>query len=92
MYAGTLISKKTKGIEVSLSENTEGSVELYQSTLCVYGLSNGSKTGIAEHINFSGNDKGDDQKGNICMLPMLLKLPPLPLPINLFTVSRGIWK
>ena len=36
---------------------------------------------MTEHINlkFSGNDKGDDQKGNIWMLPRLLQLPALLL-------------
>ena len=59
--------KKTKDIQVSLSENVEGSVELNQNMLCVYGLSKGYNTGRSEYINLesSGNDKGDDQKGHI---------------------------
>ena len=65
-----------------LSENVEGNVELNQNTLCVYGLSKECNTGIAEYINLKnlGNDKGDDQRGKICILPILLQLPPLLLP------------
>ena len=39
-------------------------------------------TGITEYINLEnlGNDRGYDQKDTICMLPMLLQLPPLLLP------------
>jgi hypothetical protein len=35
--------------------------------LCVYGLPKGCNIGMTEYINleFSGNDKGDDQKDNI---------------------------
>jgi hypothetical protein len=67
---------------VSLSENVEWIVELNQNTLCVYVFSKGCNTGIIEYINLenSGNYKGDDPKGNICMLPMLLQLPPLLMP------------
>jgi len=63
-----------KGIQVSLSENVEGSVELNQNMLCVYGLSKGCNTGITEYVNLenSGNDKEHDQKGNVCLLPILL--------------------
>ena len=69
--------KKTKCIQVSLSENVERTVKLNQITLCVYGLSKGCNTGITEHINSenSGNDEEDDQKGKICMLQILLQLP-----------------
>ena len=65
-----------------LSENVERSAEQKQNTLCVYGLSKGCNKGITKYFNLenSENDKGDDQKGNICMLPMLLQLPPLLPP------------
>jgi len=58
---------KIKGIQLRLSENVEGSVELNHITLCVDRLSKGCNTGITEYINLenSGNYKGDDQKGNI---------------------------
>jgi hypothetical protein len=61
------------------------SVELNQNTLCVYGLSKGYNTGMTEYINFenSGNDKGDGQKGNICVLSILLQPPPVLLPLHL---------
>jgi hypothetical protein len=61
---------------VRLSESFEGSVELNENTLCVYGLSKGCNTGITEYINLknSGNNKGHDQKGNICMLSILVQL------------------
>ena len=38
---------------------------------------------ITEYINLenSKHDKGDVQKVNICMLPVLLKLPLLLLPL-----------
>ena len=36
-------------------------------------LSSGYNSGMTEYIHFelSENDKGDDQKGNICNLPLL---------------------
>ena len=48
---------------MSLSGNVEGSVELNQNFLCVYGLSKGCNSANTKYINlkFSGNDKGDDQ-------------------------------
>ena len=48
---------------MSLSGNVEGSVELNDNMLCVYGLSKGCDSGRTEYTNseFSGNDKGDDQ-------------------------------
>ena len=57
-----------------LSENVMVSVELNPNTVYVYGLSKEGKTGITEYINLenSENTKGDDQKGNACMLPILL--------------------
>ena len=71
-----------KEIQVSLSENVKESVELNQKTLCVYELNKGLNSGMTEHINLeiSGNDKGDDQKGNVCILPILLQLPHLAMP------------
>jgi hypothetical protein len=50
--------------------------------LCIYGLSKGCNTEITKYTNLvnSGNDKEYDQIGNICMLPILLQLPPLLLP------------
>ena len=51
MYARNLLSKKTKGIQLSLSEDIEGSVEPDQNILCLYGLSKGYNTGIIEHNN-----------------------------------------
>ena len=59
---------------MSVSKKVEGIIELIQNTLCVYGLSQRCNTRITEYINLerSGNDKGDDEKGNISMLPMLL--------------------
>ena len=62
-----------------LLENVAESVELNQNTLCIHGLSKGCNTGITEYINLEnlGNNKGGDQKGDICMLPMLLQLPEL---------------
>ena len=63
---------------MSLSDNVEGIVELNQTTLCICRLSKGYNTGIAEYINLenSGNNRGYDQKDNICMLPILLQLLP----------------
>ena len=45
-------------------------------------MSKGCSIGITEYINLknSGNNKEEDQKGNICMLPILLQLPQLLLP------------
>ena len=39
---------------------------------------------MTEYINLelSGNNKGDDQRGNISMLPLLPKLPPLLLKLQ----------
>jgi hypothetical protein len=53
------LSKKKTGIQVSLSEKVEGSVELNQNTLCVYGLSKGRNSGTTVYINLelSGYDK-----------------------------------
>ena len=76
---------------MTLSENIEGSVELNRSMLCVYGLSKGYNTGITECINLEncGNDKGDDQKGNICTISILLQLPPLLLlHYFIFSIKR----
>jgi hypothetical protein len=76
---------------VTFSDNVEGSVELNQNTLCVHRLSKVYNTEITEYINLeiSGNNKGDDQKGIICMLPILLQLPPLLLPHNSFYSIDG---
>ena len=81
MRVWTLLSKQTKDIEVSLSENADGNIELNENRLCVYGTSKGRNSGMTENSNLelSGNDKGDDQKGNICKLPLPLQLPPLLL-------------
>ena len=59
MQVWTSLSMRTKGIQMRLPENVEGSVELSQTTICVYGLSKGCNTGIAEYTNLenSGNDK-----------------------------------
>ena len=45
-----------------------------QNTLGVHGLPKRRNSGMTEYINLepSENDKGDDQKGKICMLPLLL--------------------
>jgi len=54
-------------------------------------LSKGYNTGTTEYIELekSANDKGFDQKGNMCMLPILKQLPPLLLPdFTLFTALR----
>ena len=79
MHVQTLLSKKIKGIQTSFLVNVEGSVELNQSMLCVYELYKGCNLGMTEytHLELSGSDKGDDQQGNICLLPVLLQLPPL---------------
>ena len=61
------------GIQVSLSDKVEASVELNQNILCVFGLSKGCNSGTTEYINLelSENDKGRwsiDEKDNICPL------------------------
>ena len=74
---------------MTLPENFEGSFELNQSTLCLCGLSKGYNTGITEYINLKnrGNDKGDDQKANICMLS--IQLSPLLLPYySIFSIKE----
>ena len=38
-------SEKTNGIQVNLSENVKGDVELNQNTLCGYGSSEGLNSG-----------------------------------------------
>ena len=63
---------------MTVSENVERSDELNRNTSCVYGLSKGCKTRKPEYINLenSRNNKGDDPKGNMCMLSILLQLLP----------------
>ena len=68
--------------------------ELYfprKRVLCVCGLSKGCNTGITNYINLenSVNNKGDNQKGNICLLSMLLQLPPLLLPHYSIYSTKG---
>jgi len=57
MHVWPYLSKKTKGIQVSLSETLEGCVELKQNTY-VYGRSKGHNSGMTKCINLelSGND------------------------------------
>ena len=49
--------------KMNLSVNVEGIFELNHCILCLYGLLKGCSSGMTEYINleFSGNDKGDDQ-------------------------------
>ena len=63
MHIWPLLSIKTKGIQVSLLEKIEGSVEQNQNMLCVYGLLCERSSRMTEYINLelSENDKGDDQ-------------------------------
>jgi len=63
---------------LSISKNVKGSVELNRNILCAFGLSKGRNSGMTENINLElpRNDKEDDQKGNVSILPLLLLLPP----------------
>ena len=56
--------------------------ELNQNKLGAQGLSKWCNTRITEpnYLENLGDDKENDQKGNICMLPILLQLPLLLLP------------
>ena len=61
-----------------LSGNVEASVELNKKIYMSKNFIKGIHSGMTEYVNLelSGNDKGDDQKSNICMLPILLQLLP----------------
>ena len=52
--------KKATGLQVKLSENAEGSVELNQNMLCAYMLSKGENSGMTEGIKLEllENDEG----------------------------------
>ena len=58
-HVWTWLSKTTKGIQVRISENSDGTIELNQNTLCLYRLSKGCKSRMKEYISLklSGNDK-----------------------------------
>ena len=51
MHVWTFLAKTTNDIHVNLPANVDGSVELNQNMLCVYGFLNGYNSGMTEHTN-----------------------------------------
>ena len=57
-YMNFILSKKTKGVQMSLSEKCWGRVALNQSMLFVYGLPRRLKSGMSVYINLQFSEKG----------------------------------